>query len=404
VPLATRHSTKTRVSSAKAYVDASVSLSARVTGRGSTPTGTVTFTDGRHKLCSARLSRGRAHCSAKFTGSGTHHVKGSYGGNSSHKGSSGTATVKVSKAPTKTTVTASPANTTPGHSVTLTAKVSSTSSVRASGHVTFSDSSGTLCSNVSLSGGKATCSHSFTTAATYAVTAKYAGNSAHSASSGVASVAVAKPALITTTTTIMSINPGTVQAGVSSTITVTVTAADHSTATGTVRLAPTDVNTPIDPGYECTVTLAGGTGSCQVTPPNPSWGQITYEATYAGDTTHATSVSTGTNILNVPATTTTTLTSGTATAGNPVTLTATVINEGAGDISPASGGTGTVTFTNGGTTLCANVALTYSGGGVNVATCTVTFKTAGSYGLKAAYSGDEFNDPSSGTETITVGS
>ena len=88
-----------------------------------------------------------------------------------------------------------------------------------------------------------------------------------------------------------------------------------------------------------------------------------------------------------------------------VTLTATVVGQDKGNISPSAGGTGTVTFTvtQGATTVgtCNKAGLTYDGGGANLATCTLTL-AAGSYSVQAVYSGDPSNLTSTGTETLTV--
>lgn len=78
--------------------------------------------------------------------------------------------------------------------------------------------------------------------------------------------------------------------------------------TGTVQIAPTVVAPVAD--YLCTIKLtptSDGTGSCEVTPPNPSYGIIDYEATYSGDSAQGSSVSTGTHTLLVPDPTTTTV-------------------------------------------------------------------------------------------------
>ena len=413
-----KSSTKTTVSYVAGFAGVNVTLSAKVTG-GSKPTGTVKFTYNGAKLCSASLSGGKAHCNHKFSSAGSYRVQGSYEGNSSHNTSSGKATVSIARASTITRVTATPANTTPGTPVTLKATVTSASSLAAAGDVTFTSDGSTLCSDVPLSGAAASCVHTFATAATYAVKATYGANAQHKGSSGTVNVAVAPPPLINTTTTITSIDPATEDDGPApAVITVQVDAADDSTPTGTVNVAPTDVDAPIPTGYECSVTLAadagGAGGSCTVTPPTPSWGEITYEATYVGNSTYATSVSTGTNVLNVLETTTVDLTwPMTVTKGVATTLTATIENEGDGNISEAEGGTGTVTFlvAMGGGTLepigtCTAVDITNAGGadsGVNVATCNYTFSSSGTYKVEANYSGDAYNDPSSSnSQNLTV--
>jgi large repetitive protein len=117
-------------------------------------------------------------------------------------------------------------------------------------------------------------------------------------------------------------------------------------------------------------------------------------------------VSTGMYELIVPETTTTSVAPATAAHGS-VTLTATVVGQAKGNISPSAGGTGTVTFTitQGTTTVatCSNMPLTFinNSGGDNNATCTATL-AAGMYTVTAAYSGDPNNQKSSAMETLTV--
>jgi hypothetical protein len=136
---ATKHSSKTTVSAPKtAYTHADVKLSATVTG-GKTPTGTVTFWLGTKKLCHGTLSKGKTSCEYKFANPATKTITGKYSGSSTHKVSSGTATIKVTNKPatppppgavaTTTTVTNPAANVysyvNAGQSFTVTATVAS---------------------------------------------------------------------------------------------------------------------------------------------------------------------------------------------------------------------------------------------------------------------------------------
>jgi hypothetical protein len=134
----TKHSSKTTVSIPKtAYTHTDVKLSSTVKGSGKTPTGTVTFWLGTKKLCHATLSKGAAKCEYKFANPATKTITGKYSGDSTHKASSGTATIKVTNKPTPppgaiattTTVTNPVANVysyvNAGQSFTVTATVAS---------------------------------------------------------------------------------------------------------------------------------------------------------------------------------------------------------------------------------------------------------------------------------------
>ncbi len=83
----TRRASRTAASASPktALVHKAVKLSATVTGLGGTPTGTVTFTWKGAKVCSARLSHGAMHCSAKFAKAGVYVLTATYSGDSIHK-------------------------------------------------------------------------------------------------------------------------------------------------------------------------------------------------------------------------------------------------------------------------------------------------------------------------------
>jgi hypothetical protein len=223
--------------------------------------------------------------------------------------------------------------------------------------------------------------------------------------------AMAAPAgSVTTTTTVTK--PAyidTVQAGNPETLTATVTATDGTTPTGTLEFVPTNLGDGPFPGYiVCNATLdATGTGSCTVDPPVGTWGFVLYEATYVptGGSGWAGSVSTGEHKLITPENTTTTAGPATAAPGN-VTLKATVALDGGGNILAGFSETGgdTVAFTIGGTpvTGCGAAPLTWTGT-ANVAQCTTSL-AAGTYDVVAAYSGDEYTNPStSKSATLVVG-
>jgi hypothetical protein len=136
----TKHASKTTVSAPKTgYTRTDIKLSATVKGSGKTPTGAVTFWLGTKKLCHGTLSKGTTSCEAKFSNPATKTITGKYSGDSTHKASSGTATIKVTNKPTAgggggggpiatTTTLTSPSSTAysyvnAGQSFTLTAAV-----------------------------------------------------------------------------------------------------------------------------------------------------------------------------------------------------------------------------------------------------------------------------------------
>jgi Bacterial Ig-like domain (group 3) len=321
----------------------------------------------------------------------------------------------TAKTASKVSVYIRPKTASTGASVTLSATVASAGTTP-TGTVRFSSAGRTLCA-AHLSKGSATCGASFAKAGVYRVRGTYSGDATHAASWATARVWISNPppppppGKHATTTAITAPNPIATQAsGLPYTIKVTVTSAGGSAPTGTVQVVPTNLTNP-GPAYSCSFTLTAamnGNGSCVVTPPAGAWGFTLFQAKYPGDATHAASqtpVAEEHKLIN-PDTSTTTVGPATASAGN-VTLTATVVPFGGGNLLADYSETqpDVVTFIvtpAGGTssTVCSAVPLTFSGG-ANIATCVASL-TAGQYVIRAQYSGDEYTYPSQGQQDLTV--
>jgi uncharacterized repeat protein (TIGR03803 family) len=168
-------------------VGQSASLKAAVTGSKGTPTGNVTFYDGSDALATVAVNgSGDATLNASTNGlpTGTYSITAKYAGNSTYNSSTSSAdSVALNKAPTTTTLTASPTTVTPPASVTLTATVKrSTSGATGTptGSVTFyADGSDALATVKLNSSGVATITASSNgyPANKYPITAKYLGDS-----------------------------------------------------------------------------------------------------------------------------------------------------------------------------------------------------------------------------------
>jgi len=105
-PLA-RHPSTTSVSASptRAWVGASVRLSATVHSSGLTPTGTVAFRAAGRALCTAHLSRGSGSCVTRFGAPGVFTVRGFYSGDRTHAGSVGATRESVRRSATTTRIT-----------------------------------------------------------------------------------------------------------------------------------------------------------------------------------------------------------------------------------------------------------------------------------------------------------
>jgi uncharacterized repeat protein (TIGR03803 family) len=182
----TKSTTALTASPNPATVGQSVSLKATVTGSGATPTGNVSFTVGAETLATIALNgSGVATLNASSNGQapGAYPVVANYAGSSSYESSSSTpVTVTLKKAPTSTSLTASPTSVTPPGKVTLTATVkrsTSGASGTPTGTVTFSVETETLAT-VKLNGSGVasfTASSAGITAGSYPVKASYNGDS-----------------------------------------------------------------------------------------------------------------------------------------------------------------------------------------------------------------------------------
>ena len=214
---------------------------------GTSPTGTVAFTDDGAAIsgCGAVALSGSgntrtAGCSTASLPAGTHNIVATYSGNATNAGSASAPLAQVVNAasaptPTTTTLASSLNPSTAGTNVTFTATVVGTSPT---GTVAFTDDGAAIsgCGAVALSGSGNTrtagCSTASLPAGTHNIVATYSGNAtnAGSASAPLAQVVNAASAPTPTTTTLASsLNPST--AGTNVTFAATVVG---TSPTGTV--------------------------------------------------------------------------------------------------------------------------------------------------------------------------
>jgi VCBS repeat-containing protein len=422
--------TTTTMSAVSGYVGTKLTLSAKVKG-GTLPKGTVKFVWGHTTLCSAALSNGTAKCAHAFGGAGSLKVEAEYLGNATHKASQGLATVTVKRLPSSVKVSASPAATGTGTAVKLTAVVSPTA---ATGTVTFSVGA-TKLGSATVSGGKASLSHAWSAAGSYAVTATYSGDAKDTPSHATTTVTVAAADGTTTAITITvqgdpySPNLNWEPAGtVEVPFTVTNNAPGGPAPTGTVTITDPVVpvfqpKPPPPPAFTgCHATLTPGahgisTGECAVT--TEGWGFVLMQATYtpssttfAGSFTPITATYKIINLMN----TATSVAPATATANEQVMLVGSVVpaapavppldflkafSEQIENGPPGDKGD-TMTILVNGVAACTGTIVWNATAQADQVDCPVTL-AAGHYTVEADYSGDEYTAASTGTETLTVG-
>jgi hypothetical protein len=307
-------------------------------------------------------------------------------------GLGGTTTFTVSEATAATvTLTASAPTVTYGNeeAETLTATVSSPAGGTSAGTVTVSSGSSTVCT-IALAGGTGSCS--FTPSqfpvGTFTVTGSYSGDANYIATSGTASVTVAKGNTATglaLAKTAITYGSETVEK-----LTASVSHAGSVYPSGTVEVKS-------GASIVCTITLANGAGSCTLTANRLIPGTYHLVAVYSGDGNYLASASAPASLTVAKAKTTT----GLALAKTAITyghetvekLTASVSH--AGSVYPS----GTVEVKSGASIVC---TITLANG---AGSCTLTANRLipGTYHLVAVYLGNANYLPSaSAAKTLTV--
>jgi len=264
--------------------------------------------------------------------------------------------------PTTTTVSSNHNPSTFGDAVTFNSTVTGGLSVP-TGTVTFLDGVNSIGSSAVDGGGQASLATSSLTSGSHSITANYGGDSGHAASTSI--VLLQSVQQTATTTTISSnLNPSVFGQSVTFTANVTTTAGVPS---GNVTFL--DGATLL-----ATVAVSGGTASFSTS--TLSVGSHTISANYGGDSDHSGSSGSTSQSVN-PASSSTALTSdiNPAVFGQTTTLTAAITTQFGGNA------TGTVTFTDGATTI----GLSPISGNSAVLT---TALAVGTHPLKATYSGD----------------
>jgi Bacterial Ig-like domain (group 3) len=373
-----------------ASAGASVTFTATVTG--TAPTGTVAFTDGGATIgtCSAVALTGAgntrsATCSTSTLSATTHSIVAAYSGNAGNATSSSAPLSQVvNPASSGTTVSSSANPTVVGTSVTFTASVTGNAPT---GTVKFTDGGATIgtCSAVALTGAgstrTATCSTSALSVATHSIVAVYSGDAGNATSSSTPLSQVVNLASSTTTVS-SSANPTIIGATVTFTASVT-----GNAPAGSVKF--TDGGATIGTCSAVALTGAGNTRTATCSTSALSATTHNIVAAFAGDAGNTASSSAPLSQVVNPAPSTTTVSSSAnpTTVGTSVTFTASVTGNAP---------TGTVKFTDGGTTIgsCSTAALTGSGN-PRTATCTTSALSAGIHSVVATYAGNAGNAPSS---------
>ncbi|WP_411136761.1 beta strand repeat-containing protein [Streptomyces sp. C10] len=375
-----------------------VTFTARVTavppGAG-TPTGTVTFDfgDGTAPV-TAPVSSDEAtvtHAYASTAGS-PYTVTATYSGDADFAPvtTTGDHVVAASAATTSTTVSSSPDPSVTGRPVTFTATVtpSPPGAGVPTGTVAFTFGDGTAALTAPVTGGVASVTHAYTTAAgsPHTVTANYSGDANFSSSSGTDSQTVDPASTLTTVTA----TPGPSVVGQPVTFTATVTPVEPGAGVpaGAVTFdfgdgTPPTLTSVSDgvAGITHTYTSAGG--------------PYTVTAQYEGDDSFMSSSGSDTQTVGRAATTAVVSSPDPTVVGQLTTITASVASVAPGAGAPS--GTVTFDFGDGSPTLTAPVS-----NGLAMVTHAYGSTSGSPFAITGTYDGDANFTSSSGSDTQTV--
>jgi hypothetical protein len=343
------------------------------------PTGLVTVT-GANTKCSGYLSGGTMSCSVILTSTGFKTFKAVYAGDANNAGSSGSASHFVDRTSSTTIITSeTPDPSIPGQAVKVKVRVDGAAvGPKPTGQVRISGADGDCI--ITLSSGVGSCSVVFQTIGDRTLTATYYGDKNFFGSSTSAAHSVKNA----TTTAITGDNPDSSLPGEA--VQVDVTVSGPGTApTGTVDITGADVN--------CTVTLAGGSGSCSVQ--FNSAGARLLQASYNGDANYVGSANSATHTVRL-GNSVTTIIGDTPDPSAPyaaILVTVSVAPAAPGVLTPS----GSVAISSiGYPSVCTATLVNGTG------SCSVTFISAGTVTLTATYSGDNTYHGSWVTDLHTI--
>jgi hypothetical protein len=372
----------------------SITFTAKVTGSGVTPTGTITFQDGSSTLATVTLDpSGQAVYSTTALTAAAHFISAVYSGDSNYPTGTATLVQFVHASGTTTTLTSSPDPSTSGQAVTFTATVTPNLSGLGTptGMVTFLLGTTVLGQNPLNGSGQATFTTSALAVGSDTITAVYYSDPVYATSSGDDS---ASPQVVQEgTTTTVSSTPNPSVTGQQVTVTAQVASQNSAAGIPTGTVTFTQGSTVLASGV-----AVDATGKATFTTTALPVGSDTITATFNGNTGWLTSSgddSAAPQVVNPDATTTTVATSGSPSVfGQSVTFTATVTANSPGSGTPG----GTVTFMDGN-----NVLGTGTLGSNGQATFTTSSLSVASHSITAVYGGStSYNGSTSAVLTQKV--
>ena len=359
-----------------------LTLTANVTGNGSTPSGTVTFSDGTTTLGTVTLTAGGT---ATYTSSaltiGSHSLTAAYSGDANHAAvGSNTVTESIVQG-TTTTLSASNLNQIAGTGVTFTAAVTGANGQPVSGKIAIQDGQtllGTLTPNAS---GVATMTSTGLAPGQHSLTAKFAGDALDAPST---SSPLGDTVTIATTQALLTTSANPAFSGAPLVLTATVNG-NGGVPTGNVVFMDGSTALSTQP------LSAQGVATFTTSSLQPGIHKLT--ANYTGDIDDSPTVSPAVSQQIAEKTTINLVSSeNPALLTDNITFTVTVAN-GVTGATPS----GQVTLTDGGTAIG---TATLNGNGM--ATFQVSSPALGQHNMVASYAGDSQNVPVTSETLVQV--
>ena len=340
---------------------------------GPTPSGILTLSDGATVIDVQPLTAiGAVTFTTSSLSLGNHTLTASYSGDTNYaKTPSNAISVTVQQGPTQTALVSSNNPQIVGQNITFTVTVTS-NSPDITGSVTLKDGATALGSAPVNAAGVATFTLSNLAFGSHNLTATYPGDTNHSPSTS----PLLTQKIVQTATIALSSSANPVTASTNVTFSVQLT--------GTPSLIPSGVVTFLDGATVLGTGTLGATGVASFSTTSLFVGSHNITASYGGDVNFAAVTSTVLveTVQNASTQIALTASSNPAIYLTPLTLTATIMTNGAI-------ATGSVTFTDGGTSI--GTQLLNAGG---VATLTLATLTPGPHSIVASYGGDSQTSPS----------
>ncbi len=215
-----------------ALVGAAITITAKVTGNGGTPTGSVNFIANGITLNTATLTGGTASFTTSALAPGTYAITASYLGDAADSPSTSTSISEgVGLIPTSTSLGSSVTPGTPPQVVLVATVLNNGTGILPTGTVSFMSNTAEVGSATLNASGVATITPNLTAGANYNIVAMYTGDADHSPSSSPAIPVSGTPALFS-----LGVNPSSVTMATSQNATVSVNLNSNGTFADTIGL------------------------------------------------------------------------------------------------------------------------------------------------------------------------